>query len=34
VIIHGYDTLKNDVTWMIVQEKLPILRKELEDLLK
>jgi uncharacterized protein with HEPN domain len=34
VLIHGYDAISNDVTWRIVEEKLPILRHELEDLLK
>ena len=30
VLIHGYDTLNNEVTWRILQEKLPILIRELE----
>ena len=34
VLIHGYDSIDNDITWGIVQEKLPTLRKELEELLK
>jgi len=34
VLIHGYDVRSNDVTWSIVQNKLPMLRRELEDLLK
>jgi uncharacterized protein with HEPN domain len=30
VLIRGYDTINNDVTWRIVQTKLPILLAELE----
>ena len=34
VLIHGYDTVDTKITWRIIQEKLPILLKELDDLLK
>ena len=33
-IIHGYDTVSNDILWNIVMEHLPILRQEIEELLK
>jgi uncharacterized protein with HEPN domain len=33
VLIHGYDTLNNDITWRIVQDKLPILQRELQELI-
>ncbi|HEX3357813.1 MAG TPA: HepT-like ribonuclease domain-containing protein [Tepidisphaeraceae bacterium] len=33
-LIHGYRVIRNTVTWNIVQEKVPILRRELEELLK
>jgi uncharacterized protein with HEPN domain len=32
-IIHGYQIIKNNVTWQIIQDKLPVLRRELEQLL-
>jgi len=32
-IIHGYQKIDDTVTWQIIQDKLPILRKELEQLL-
>jgi uncharacterized protein with HEPN domain len=32
-IIHGYGKLDDEITWRIVQTKLPILQKELEMLL-
>jgi uncharacterized protein with HEPN domain len=32
-IIHGYQIIRNNVTWQIIQDKLPILRRELEELL-
>lgn len=32
-IIHGYDTVSNDILWNIVIEHLPILRQEIEELL-
>ena len=34
VLIHGYDTINNDITWKIIQEKLPILLREVDDLLR
>jgi uncharacterized protein with HEPN domain len=34
VLIHGYATVNHDVTWDIVQRDLPVLLKELGDLLK
>jgi uncharacterized protein with HEPN domain len=34
VLIHGYDTVNNEITWRIIHEKLPILRKEVGELLK
>ena len=33
-IIHGYDTVSNDILWNIVMKHLPILRQEIEALLK
>jgi uncharacterized protein with HEPN domain len=33
-IIHGYQVMQDNVTWQIIKEKLPILRRELEQLLK
>jgi uncharacterized protein with HEPN domain len=32
-IIHGYEVVQDNVTWQIVQDKLPVLRRELEGLL-
>jgi uncharacterized protein with HEPN domain len=32
-IIHGYQVIRNNVTWQIIQDKLPIPRRELEQLL-
>jgi uncharacterized protein with HEPN domain len=32
-IIHGYDTVSDDVIWGIVVKHLPILQKEIENLL-
>lgn len=34
VLIPGYDVVSNDIIWGIVQNKLPTLRRELEELLK
>ena len=34
VLIHGYSAVKHDKTWDIVQSELPVLRRELGDLLK
>ncbi len=33
-LVHGYGMIKSDVTWGIVQKKLPVLRRELEELLQ
>jgi len=33
-IIHGYDSVTEDIIWLIVVKYLPILKKEVEDLLK
>ena len=33
VLIHGYDTVDNDITWRIIREKLPILRDEVSKLM-
>jgi uncharacterized protein with HEPN domain len=33
-IIHGYAKVDDEITWRIIQDKLPVLRGELEDLLK
>ena len=33
VLIHGYDDIDDEITWRIVQDKLPVLRKELQTLL-
>ncbi len=33
-IIHGYDTVTEDIIWLIVVKYLPILKKEVEELLK
>ncbi len=32
-IVHGYEAIQDNVTWQIIQDKLPILRRELEQLL-
>jgi uncharacterized protein with HEPN domain len=32
-IIHGYGSIRDNVTWQIIQDKLPILKRELVDLL-
>ena len=34
VLIHGYDQIDHATTWRIVQEKLPTLQRELDELLK
>ena len=34
VLSHGYDVVNTDITWEIIQRKLPVLRRELDDLLK
>jgi len=33
-IIHGYDSVSEDVIWLIVNRYLPILEKEVKELLK
>lgn len=33
-IIHGYDSVSSDVIWLIVTRHLPILEKEVKELLK
>jgi len=33
-IIHGYDSVSEDIIWLIVTKYLPILKKEVEALLK
>jgi len=32
-ILHGYDVIQDNITWQIIQDKPPILRRELEQLL-
>lgn len=32
-ILHGYQIIQDSVTWQVIQDKLPILRRELEQLL-
>ena len=32
-LIHGYDAIVDEITWRIVQTKLPILRREVDALL-
>jgi uncharacterized protein with HEPN domain len=32
-IIHGYAKIDDEITWRIIQDKLPILRRELVGLL-
>jgi uncharacterized protein with HEPN domain len=33
-IIHGYDNVSDDVIWLIVNRYLPVLEKEVKELLK
>jgi uncharacterized protein with HEPN domain len=33
-VIHGYDKIDNEIVWGIIVRHLPILKKELEDLMK
>lgn len=33
VLIHGYDALSHDVVWDIIQTKLPVLQREVEELM-
>lgn len=32
-VVHGYSIVRDDVTWQIIQEKVPILHRELVALL-
>lgn len=32
-IIHGYAKIDDEITWRIIQDKVPVLRRELEQLL-
>jgi len=32
-VVHGYSVIRDDVTWQIIQEKVPILHRELVTLL-
>lgn len=34
VVVHGYDHISDVITWKIIQEKLPILQREVEGLLR
>ncbi len=33
VLVHGYDSLKHDLVWYVIESKLPILNAEVERLL-
>jgi len=33
VLVHGYDTLKPDLVWYVVENKLAVLKNEVEELL-
>jgi uncharacterized protein with HEPN domain len=33
-IIHGYDTVSDEILWNIIIQHLPILKKEIQDFLK
>jgi uncharacterized protein with HEPN domain len=33
-ILHGYAVIQDRITWQIIQDKLPLLKVELENLLK
>ena len=33
-ILHGYDVIEDNITWQIIEDKLPLLKVELEHLLK
>ena len=33
-IIHGYDTVSDEILWSIIIQHLPILKQEIQDLLK
>ena len=32
-ILHGYDVIRDEITWQVVEEKLPDLRREVAELL-
>ena len=32
-IVHGYEKIQDNMTWQIIQDKLPVLRRELEAML-
>lgn len=34
ILIHGYDAISNQTVWDIVQTKLPVIRREVEALLR
>jgi len=33
-IIHGYDSVSADILWNVIIEHLPVLKKEIKELLK
>lgn len=33
VLIHGYDNVTHSITWAVIENKLPILKRELDELL-
>ena len=33
ILVHGYDSVEDDVVWGLIQSHLPILRKEVETLI-
>ena len=33
-IIHGYDAITSDILWLIIQKSLPVLKDEIDSLLK
>ena len=33
-ILHGYDVIRDQISWQIIEDKLPLLKVELEHLLK
>lgn len=33
-ILHGYDVIRDEITWQVVEEKLPILHREVSALLE
>jgi uncharacterized protein with HEPN domain len=34
ILVHGYDSLDHDIVWNVIENKLSILRREIEALLK